>query len=82
MDITIQITYLFLVSFSVSLCHLLCVVCTIFDAAPTGRSCEPLREDELAAGDNVKIELEWEVLKMMQEKHGGWNDVMIKVRQS
>ena len=50
--------------------------------APTGRSCEPLREDELAAGDNVKIELEWEVLKMMQEKHGGWNDVMIKVRQS
>ena len=61
---------------------MLCVVCTILISAPTGRSCEPLREDELAAGDNVKIELEWEVLKMMQEKHGGWNDVMIKVRQS
>lgn len=82
MDITIQITSLFLVSFSVSLCHLLCVVCKFLIPAPTGRSCEPLREDELAAGDNVKIELEWEVLKMMQEKHGGWNDVMIKVRQS
>ena len=49
---------------------------------PAGRSCEPLREDELVAGDNVKIELEWEVLKMMQEKHGGWNEVMINVSQS
>ena len=48
----------------------------------TGRSCEPLREDELVAGDNVKIELEWEVLKMMQEKHGGWNEVMMNVSQS
>ena len=50
--------------------------------ASTGQSCKPLREDELVAGDNVKIELEWEVLKMMQEKHGGWNEVMINVSQS
>ena len=80
-DITIQII-LFLVSFSVSLCHLLHVKCSIFDACTYRKSYEPLRKKELAAGDSVKIELECEILKMMQEEHGGWSDVMIKVSQS
>ena len=33
----------------------------------------------LAAGDTVKVELDVEVLKLMQEQHGGWNDTMSSV---
>ena len=33
----------------------------------------------LAAGDTVKVELDVEILKLMQEQHGGWNDTMSTV---
>ena len=32
-----------------------------------------------ASGDRVKIQLEVEVFKMMQDGHGGWNDGMASV---
>lgn len=44
------------------------------DATPTKEAA-----GEIVAGDNVKIELEVDVFKMMQDGHGGWNDHMAKV---
>ena len=32
------------------------------------------------SGDRVKVQLEVEIFKMMQEGHGGWNDQMTEVR--
>ena len=32
------------------------------------------------AGDRVKVQLEVEVFRAMQEGHGGWNDQMAEVR--
>ena len=44
-----------------------------------GSTCESPRDGELVAGDKVKVELEFELLKLMQEGHGGWNDFMVAV---
>ena len=33
-----------------------------------------------AVGDCVKVQLEVEIFKMMQEGHGGWNDDMCEVK--
>ena len=33
------------------------------------------------SGDRVKVQLEVEIFKMMQEGHGGWNDQMTEVRE-
>ena len=39
----------------------------------------PPTEREFAAGDTVKVELDPEVWKMLQEGFGGWNDYMATV---
>ena len=33
----------------------------------------------LASGDNVRVQLDVDVFKAMQEGHGGWNDSMTEV---
>lgn len=33
-----------------------------------------------AVGDRVRVQLEVEIFKMMQEGHGGWNDDMCEVK--
>ena len=54
-------------------------------------SCEPLAgapyekaqlqpPSTFSQGDRVKVSLDVEVLKVMQEGHGGWNDQMAQVR--
>ena len=47
-----------------------------------GAPYEPLKEVEFAAGDSVKVELDPDVWKLMQNGHGGWNDLMSMVRLS
>ena len=47
-----------------------------------GAPYEPPREGEFAAGDSVKVELDPDVWKLMQNGHGGWNDLMGMVRLS
>ena len=47
-----------------------------------GAPYEPPREGEFAAGDTVKVELDPDVWKLMQNGHGGWNDLMGNVRLS
>ena len=47
-----------------------------------GAPFEPLREGEFSAGDTVKVELDPDVWKLMQNGHGGWNDLMANVRLS
>ena len=47
-----------------------------------GAPYEPSREEEFAAGDSVKVELDPDVWKLMQNGHGGWNDLMSMVRLS
>ena len=39
----------------------------------------PPMERDFAAGDKIKIELDPDVWKLMQEGHGGWNDLMTMV---
>lgn len=36
----------------------------------------PSKPHDFQAGDRVKVQLELEIFKMMQEGHGGWNDQM------
>ena len=36
----------------------------------------PPKPQEFSSGDRVRVQLELEVFKMMQEGHGGWNDQM------
>lgn len=40
---------------------------------------EPPSEVEFAAGDRVRVELDPDVWKLMQDGHGGWNDLMSMV---
>ena len=35
---------------------------------------------KIKAGDRVKVQLEADVFRMMQDGHGGWNDQMAEVR--
>lgn len=35
---------------------------------------------EIKSGDQVRVQLDVEVFKALQEGHGGWNDDMIQVR--
>ena len=39
-------------------------------------------EFEFAAGDTVRVDLDVETAKLMQEGHGGWIDAMTDVRDS
>ena len=32
-----------------------------------------------AAGDTVSVQLEADILRLLQEDHGGWNDTMVSV---
>ena len=41
-----------------------------------GAPYEPPQKTVLAAGDRIKVELNPDVWKVMQEGHGGWNDLM------
>lgn len=34
------------------------------------------------SGDRVRVQLEVEIFKMLQEGHGGWNDQMAEVSES
>ena len=34
-----------------------------------------------AVGDQVRVQLEEEIVKMMQEGHGGWQDDMVEVSE-
>ena len=47
-----------------------------------GAPYEPSREGEFVAGDSIKVELDPDVWKLMQNGHGGWNDLMGMVRLS
>ena len=44
-----------------------------------GAPCEFSGARVFAAGDVVKVELDPDVLKLLQEGHGGWNDLMFEV---
>ena len=49
----------------------------------SGPPCPPevLSEDHaLVPGDNVRVELDVEVFKIMQEGHGDWDDDLLTVR--
>ena len=39
-----------------------------------------LSQSLLASGDNVRVQLDIDVFKAMQDGHGGWNDSMSQVR--
>ena len=47
--------------------------------SPLGAPLMSHRPNEFATGDAVKVEVDIEVLKLMQEHHGGWNDMMMEV---
>ena len=50
---------------------------------PSGCSASvtPFDEEEIVAGDFVKVELDRELFKMMHEAVGLWNDDMLAVRR-
>ena len=48
----------------------------------TGAPYESPKDGEFVAGDTVKVELDPDVWKLMQNGHGGWNDLMANVRLS
>ena len=39
----------------------------------------PLEKKEFTPGDLVRVQLDVEVFKAMQQGHGGWNDAMVEV---
>ena len=47
---------------------------------PTAASMDNLMP-KFKAGDRVKVQLEVEIFRQMQEGHGGWNDQMAEVRR-
>ena len=65
---------------------------TILSGAPTqgqGTTSVPVSSPPIFAtstslvpGDRVRVQLEVEIVKMMQEGHGGWNDQMKEVRRN
>ena len=46
----------------------------------TGESGESGESGEFAAGDIVRVDLDMEIVKLMQEGHGGWTEAMTSVR--
>jgi hypothetical protein len=50
------------------------------ERAPTAASTDNSRT-KFKAGDQVKVQLEVEIFRQMQEGHGGWNDQMAEVRR-
>ena len=40
----------------------------------------PPGAEEFSSGDVVQVELDVEVLMLLQEGHGGWNETMATVR--
>ena len=52
---------------------------TIQERAPTAASTDN-STSKFKAGDQVKVQLEVEIFRQMQEGHGGWNDQMAEVR--
>ena len=53
------------------MCHVMCV---------GGESGESGESEEFAAGDVVRVDLDMEIVKLMQEGHGGWTEAMTSVR--
>ena len=39
------------------------------------------KEHAFAPGDNIRVELDVEIFKMMQEGHGGWDDQLLEVHR-
>ena len=52
----------------------------IQERAPTAASTDNLTP-KFKVGDRVKVQLEVEIFRQMQEGHGGWNDQMAEVRR-
>ena len=48
-------------------------------ASYAGAACEFSGPRDFAAGDVVAVELDLEVLKLLQEGHGGWDDLTLEV---
>lgn len=46
---------------------------------PPGAPLPPPDPQEFSSGDYVRVELDQDVLRLMQEGHGGWNVDMAKV---
>ena len=40
----------------------------------------PISSSDFASGEYVKVELDVEVFRLMQQGHGGWNETMAKVQ--
>ena len=55
--------------------------CDIFPLCPGGHpgECDEGGDYEFAAGDSVRVDLDLESAKLMQEGHGGWNEAMTDV---
>ena len=47
-------------------------MCILHPGAPY----ESSNDTELAAGDRIKVELDPDVWRMLQDGHGGWNEQM------
>ena len=54
-------------------------VCTCIGAPYAKEDDLTIQTAKLASGDQVKVQLDVEVFKMMQQGHGGWNEQMAKV---
>ena len=52
---------------------------TVLGAPYAGATCEFSGPRDFAAGDVVAVELDLEVLKLLQEGHGGWDDLTLEV---
>jgi len=48
-------------------------------ASYAGAACEFSGPRDFAAGDVVTVELDIDILKLLQEGHGGWGDLMLEV---
>ena len=49
------------------------VCCTVGGSVPNDTS------GDIAAGDTVRVDLDLETVKLLQEGHGGWDDTMAEV---
>ena len=48
-------------------------------AKPQATPAPPQGQSLLASGDNVRVQLDLDVFRAMQEGHGGWNESMGEV---
>ena len=53
--------------------HAMGVCCAVGGSVPTDMS------GDIVAGDTVRVDLDLEMVKLLQEGHGGWDDAMAEV---